>query len=118
MFTTTGGVGFRAINLRPARSLKGVLLATLDLPTGTHADGTFFAWALESGVTEIGLANLPAGILSNDLGMLNAATDDALLTLPLSRVNTSQLGWYVEITNGSTVVYDGLMEFGNVTFGT
>ena len=42
-FTTVGGVGFRAINLRPARSLKGRLVATATLPAAAYVANSYAA---------------------------------------------------------------------------
>ena len=112
-FTNIGGVGFRAINLHPARSLKGMLLATLPLPAGTHVDGTYFPWQVESGITIVGTADLAANTFINFQGHGNIATTDALLTLTLTRVGRpTQLGWYIEIINGSTIVHGGSYSFG------
>ena len=118
-FTTIGGVGFRAINLRASRSLKGQLLATLDIPSRTYGDGVdslglenMGGWAVESGVTALGTDDLDAGAEFRNPDPV----DDAFLTLPLDRISDSQLGWLVEFLNGTTVVNTVLINFGDTAF--
>ena len=119
VFTTTGGVGFRAINLRPSRSLRGQLLATLDIPSRTYGEGVdslgfeyMGGWVVESGVTALGTDNLDAGVAFRNPDPV----DDAFLTLPLGRISDSQLGWFVEFLNGATVVNTVLINFGDAAF--
>ena len=114
-FTTIGGVGFRALNLRPARDLKGRLVATLDITSQLYIDFQFLeGWQIETGVTELGTENLPADIFfGNEVERV-----DALITLPNERINGSQLGWFFEVLNGTTVVNSFFKTFGGAaTFG-
>ena len=108
VFTTTGGVGFRAINLRPSRSLKGLLVATKTIPVGTHVRGFRAPWVLEAGITEVSLRTMPGGLI------FDAADDipNGLLLFPNDRFSDSHLGWFMEITVGGTSVYTRLELFG------
>ena len=107
-FTNIGGVGFRAINLHAARSLKGRLVATATLPAAAHADDTYVTWAIPTGITELSAETLPGGLLFS----APDAIDDALLLLPDDRFSNSQLGWFIEITKGTSVVSTRLELFG------
>ena len=112
-FSTVGGIGWHAVNIHPsptARSLKGTLLATVSIAAGDYEVLQFVApWILESGVTDISLETLPGGIL---LG--NASdTASAVLAIPSRRISSSQLGWFFEFLNGTTVVAETLINFGS-----
>ena len=103
--------GWNAINLHPTRSLKGALVATCPIPVGTHAEDTIFPWAVESGITYASTATLPANYVGT-----NSETPNGALLLSLTRGSrTSQLGWYVEITDGTTVVYERFFKFNEYT---
>ena len=100
-FSNIGGFGFRAINLHPARSLKGQLVASATLSVGDYTDLQRIAWAVESGVTEVSTTTMPGG-------RLRGVPDDvpnALLVFPNDRFSTSQLGWFMEITKGAQLLY-------------
>ena len=92
-----------------ARSLKGRLVASVDIAQGSYELFQYIeGWTIESGVTEVGTANLPAGVfLGNSVERSNA-----LLTLPTDRLKGSQLGWYFEVLNGTTVVNTFFRNFG------
>ena len=101
--------GWNAINLHPTRSLKGRLLATCNIPVGTHTEDTVFAWAVESGVTYVTADTLPANLVGS-----NVATPNGVLEVPLTRGDRlSQLGWYLEIADGSTIIYERFYQFNN-----
>lgn len=109
-FTNVGSVGFRAINLRPARSLKGTLLATATVAAGDYDALQYIApWVLESGVTELSVETLPGALLIGN----DSDTASALLGLTGSRLSSSQLGWFFEVLNGTTVVAESLLNFGS-----
>ena len=107
-FTNIGGVGFRALNLRPARSLKGQLLATLEVPAGdyTSSGGLLTGWVLEAGVTEIEIIDFPGG------GFYGAMVTDGMIAFPLEQFSESQLGWFIEVDNGTIPVFTELKLFG------
>ena len=107
-FTNVGGVGFRAINLHNARTLKGTLVATTTLAAGSYTVGHRPAWTVESGVTELSTATMPGG----RLGGVPDDVPNGLLVLPNDRFSGSQLGWFLEITKGSTPVYTRMELFG------
>lgn len=119
MTATYDGAAF-ITDYTAARSLKGRLLATADLPVGTHTNGVFFPWTIETGVTIVSTATLPAGKFMNFLGILNIETANALLLLPRIRgTRVAQLGWYLEVTNGSNIVYEEFISFGEAfAFGS
>ena len=101
--------GWNAINLHPTRSLKGRLLATCNIPVGTHTEDTIFPWSVESGVTYVTADTLPANLVGS-----NVATPNGVLEVPLTRGDRlSQLGWYLEILDGSTVIYERFYQFNN-----
>ena len=116
VFSSVGTVGWHSINMRPARTLKGRLLATLDIVAGDYLTlERLGMWTLESGVTELTLETLPGGV------SLNNPTDkvDAVLGLPVERLSDAQFGWFIEILNGSTVVNTILKTFGDFSsFGS
>ena len=91
VFNTIRAVGWHASNIRPPRSLKGQLVATLDIADGTYGTAENFGlqyiggWAVESGVTEVGTDNLDAGVIGGHPDQI----DNAFLTLPLQRLSTS-----------------------------
>lgn len=105
-----------------ARSLKGRLVATLDIADGTYGDnadsfGLEFigGWTVESGITQLGTDNLAAGIWRGH----PTQVDDVFLTLPTARFTDSQLGWFVEVLNGTTVVNTVFVNFGDyAAFGS
>ena len=115
VFNTIRAVGWHASNIRPPRSLKGQLVATLDIADGTYGTAENFGlqyiggWAVESGVTEVGTDNLDAGVIGGHPDQI----DNAFLTLPLQRLSTSQLGWFIEFLNGTTVVNTAFINFGD-----
>ena len=111
VFTTVGMVGWHAMNLRPVRSLKGKLVATCDITAGTHDESVAFPWAIESGITYLTTETLPADYFEN------LETDNAILRLPVTIGDRgSQLGWFLEIVNGTTVVYERFSAFGEYPF--
>ena len=108
IFTATGGVGFRAINLRPPRALRGQLIATLEIPAGTYQSGgdAFSGWTLEQGVTEITVVDFPGG------GFYGNMVSDAMIAFPSEQLSESQLGWFLEVDNGTIPVFTELKLFG------
>ena len=108
ILTNVGGIGFRATNLHPARSLKGQLLATLEIPAGTYTSsgGLLTGWVLEAGVTEIEIIDFPGG------GFYGAMVTDGMIAFPLEQFSESQLGWFIEVDNGTIPVFTELKLFG------
>ena len=108
IFTTIPDVGFRAINLRPARSLKGQLVATLEIPAGTYTSGgdVISGWAIESGITEVEVVDFPGG------GFYGTMVTDGMIAFPKDQFSNSQLGWYLEVDNGTIDVFRELKLFG------
>ena len=104
VFGNVGTVGWRAVNIMPARSLKGKLMATLSIPAGDYTGdyGYWGGWTLESGVTEVTLADRPG----------TPPITDALVVFPNTRSSTSQLGWYFEVVNGTMILFDSFKNFG------
>ena len=93
-----------------ARSLKGRLIASVDIAAGNYELFQYIeGWTIASGVTEVGTATLPAAaqFLGNSVDRPNA-----LITLPTDRLKGSQLGWYFEVLNGTTVVNTFFRNFG------
>ena len=96
------------MNIRPARSLKGILVATSTIPPGTYANGDITAWTLASGITSLTVETFTGGIfvdIPNDV-------PNGLVALPSDRFLNSQLGWFIEITKGTEVVHTRLELFG------
>ena len=101
--------GWSIINIATTRSLKGQLLARCPIPVGIHPQGTVFSWAVESGVTLATASDAPPNTISNTVAVSNGVLD-----VPVTRGDrTSQLGWYLEIANGTTVVFDRFYAFGD-----
>lgn len=111
---TYDGTDFIADISREPRSLKTQFLATATLPAGTHNDATPFTWTLESGITIVSVQTAPAGLFQNYLLTDNVATANAIIQLPSTRnTNANQIGWYLEVSQGNTVVWDKLVPFGD-----
>ena len=101
------GGGWNAINLHPTRSLRGQLVATCNIPVGTHNEDTIFPWVVESGVSFVTADTMPANLIGS-----NAETPNGSLEVPLTRGDRlSQLGWYLEILDGATVIYERFYQF-------
>ena len=112
VFSNVGTVGWHAMNIRPPRSLKGTLVATCDMPSGTYDEDHVFPWVVESGITYVTTETLLEDSFGNNL-----LTTDGALRLPLTLGDrNSQLGWYVEMVNGTTIVYERFASFGEYPF--
>ena len=110
VFSTIGMVGWHAINLRPPRKLKGVLVATATMPAASYLGSDYIAWQIPAGITELSTEPIPAANLPNS----DVDLAGGLLLLPNDRFSTAQLGWFIEITKGTTSVYTRLELFGYV----
>ena len=104
--TTIGGVGFRALNLRPQGNSKGLHIATATIPAGTYDVRDYVEnWVLEP--------NIPAGITVGDYvfnGVVQAT--NSRITVPRVPVSNTQRGWYMELVEDGTVAAVAMVSFG------
>ena len=108
VFSNVGTVGWHAMNIRPPRKLKGVIVATSTIPVASYLRSDYITWEIPTGITELSTEPIPAANQPNS----DVDLDDGLLLLPDDRFSTSQLGWLIEMTKGTTSVYTRLELFG------
>ena len=98
--------------LSVGNNAQGQLIATCSIPVGSHDHVTVFEWTVETGVTIVSVIELYATAVGNRNPVTNGA-----LEVPLTRQGrTTQIGWFVEITNGDTIVYERLFPFNDYVF--
>ena len=108
VFSNVGTVGWHAMNIRPPRKLKGVLVATSTIPVGTYENGDIAEWTLASGITALTVETFTGGVFLD----IPDDVPNGLVALPSDRFSNSQLGWFIEITKGTEVVHTRLELFG------
>ena len=100
-----------------SRNLKGDLLATVTIPSGTFADATPFAWSVESGVTLVSSETLPAGTYENLDSDDNTALANGMLQIPYAHgTHPTQQGWLFEMLRDNTVFHSRLVTFGEFPY--
>ena len=89
-------------------NLKGTLLATCAIPVGSHDHITVFQWTVESGVTIVSAVEAIRGLVIAG----SPVTPNGALEVPVTREGrTTQSGWFIEITNNNTIVYERFYPF-------
>lgn len=96
-----------------ARSLKGKLVASLELSAGDYtANSDMLApWTLPSGVTDVSVIDFPGGSFYG-----NMVTDGAI-QFPDAQVTESHMGWLLELHNGTDAVFSTFKLFGYASAG-
>lgn len=104
---TYDGVNFIS-DYNTSRTLKGIHVATATIAAGTYTEGHYYTWAIPSGVAAVSAGILPA----SEFDEFDTDLANGRLNLPKTPMSISHIGWTIEITKGTDVVFTRPILFG------